>query len=1269
MNLLRLIYVSLIICVSSSAFLLVGHGSTSAAIYFSLQFILALYLRHRIWPDKYLFHSEKVQLSSQLRDFIIVFGSLVPNLKSKRSEQDYIYEIVHSKSKFLLIAGIALVLPVIYYFLSKIIPSLPFVGSYFIFYCIAITAMYSTHIAQLMIPLIISTITVTITLLSINKSFSVFYLVFIIGLFLSFRAFSVAKSLKDTKAKIDLTALSLPPFKQTLVFLLILFFVNLMIPDIEKEASLASRSETIQMISKNIARGLMRFTDDPQAFVVDSFDSSKSGKSGTRKGDEKDLDTTSKDGMAENKDAETISPNLSSKGDPTLFVQETDFKPLNERQLQVKSSKEVIEEIRKMGTNYKSKENGETPVVPVSHLQKLIETNHTLNAYHRKLFEENQKKKRKDQELIKKLNNNEQARKKILEGQKKDAQEAARKLEEKKQVIASVQKAILENSRTHKQLTKFEKFQMKSGTPLTPQQIKSIVKADYKAVHKILEKKKALEKSNPKKAKLAAMELDASINKKENPLDSKGTGNKEVGSKSDLADNEPGESENFDFDFQGDSSKITINAEKLEKLLSKKMNLKELGLEELKKSIDQKNEQEKSELKKRLLEKIKKRQLRKLAISRQKILKNPINSKQLRKSPPKKVVKEIRKILDHVVSLPQSKVRTMEDALEKFADSPREMNEFHREIYKEVQKQKAESQKKLAKAKTMQEKVTVKRLERIAVDQANRKLDQKKEKVSKLQVKSMNDANNYKNLSKNQKIQLNRKQPLTEQQVSIVLSDQYRSLYDRMKNENLKRDSNVERIVSTLDEKTLSKVRSLEKKIDEEVSKKTTKEFLAETQKQIKKKLNEKKEKEKNGKKELAQTLKAAQNLAKGTKDSTGRSSPKIPGTKELNQQIKDLANKSLEIKMRPDKNPNGGFSILPDLFPSGGNGFNLIGGSGQTRHPGTIGSGDGAGSGLIGTEGKSPVGNGGNLDGPQVRDGRHLGNNDSGDSTREEAPRSVPREPLVLNFVVNNTSKRRQSRGPEWENLKKDEKQKPEEEEKIKEDQALKTVAESQPKKSKEPPAIFDIDLDSELDKEESEIEESTAAANKPKSKPKQKEVERLPDPKPVEEQRQEKEKKKEEEKLSEKIEKSVNLGLRIFQALTLLGFVLFALYFIQRARQKPTDPDKAKVKLTKEQIEALIKDFQRLETLEGQPAEEILRSYYTFLRLMDLIDHPRPSYLPATDFSVESGREFRKIKPEIHGLTDEFCHIFYGARPIPPESLNSVRKDRVKILHYFVS
>ncbi|MCB0422083.1 MAG: hypothetical protein KDD61_13885 [Bdellovibrionales bacterium] len=1234
MKQITVIYIALSVCVASSAYLLVGSASPSAATYFTLQFIAALLIRHQLWPSKYLYHSEKLSLSSRVLDYVMVFGSIFPNQKNKSEENNYLIEIAHSKKTFSILAGVITLLPIIYFLTTKRFDSLPFIGSYFIFYCIAITTLFSTHLSQLMIPLIISTITTLVTLTSLSYQFSFFYIVFLVSLLLAFRAFSQARSNPKNESKFEILKDSYFITKQSALFLIVFFLLSLIVPEKNRAESMASRSKAMQLLANNVAKGLMRFSDDPQKYMLESFLGENEGDIGTglaNNSKKEELGSTGESGdSGENGESQG---SASSKVTEIKIIQEIKFEPLSKSDLNQMKPQEVIREIEKLkGVGDKNRKNPEALNVPIPQLKSLLASQEAHNSFHRKLYSETQKKAEEDSKLLKSLEGNEKAKKLIQEGQKKDVEAAQQKLKAEQSRLAKDQLDILQKMNASKnKSTSKEMVQLKKGTPLNSEQIKSLVESYYE-----------------KAAQLKSEMLD------------------------EQADENNGVSKN------AKSGKSWVEKEKA--------------------ALKDKSEENSIELKSTSHLKLTSAEIQKMDKARQSILKSAKTASDLSKESNEKIAKEIQKIVLYNFDDPSISNQNIQ-SVDKLAKSPKKMQDSHSSIYFDLQRQKLSIKEKLANAQGKPKAIErLKNTEKIAIEQAKKKLQTNQIEISQSQIKEIDTLDLLRQLPAEQSNQLRSKKPLNEAQIKSLLVKMYLKSKNGLKADiaksNLKSATEksqdyVLKIGRLLSQDRLNR-KSNDKSSSQDVSESVGLDLLEALSNQSQSDL-------KNA------IRKGIFKQAGDPLDQKGNNQLQIGGVKlgSVSMNRRKGSKNALDSESNA-KDPNsvgdssdedsGSSSSDAEGSSIGGTGAEGSGGSGQ----GMAGIG-GAG---IGGSGQNSLGNSANLGlGQNSKGESENGNGAAGDGkgddggslkSRKESPilviggtlttsRTHIEEVRLAKLRQKEGSKPKDSPFPSltYENnqSKKDPKQPNSE---IDQTTAQSDGVNEQNELSRnEHPnnstnSLPAIDEPNSLNEENPQSGTTSGLSESDGENsivPDIKSPEALGDnsrfTRPSDDQLLMQE---EEKELAEKIEKSLEHGLRLFQLISFIVIFFSVLYFIQRMRSKHLE-EKSKIQLSKDDIESILKDFKRLNQMQGKPGEEVLRSYYTFLRLMDMVDHPRPSSLPATDYSCNLAEVFQPISYEVKDLTNEFCHHFYGHRQVKDPSLNKVRTDRSKILKYFIS
>ncbi len=168
-------------------------------------------------------------------------------------------------------------------------------------------------------------------------------------------------------------------------------------------------------------------------------------------------------------------------------------------------------------------------------------------------------------------------------------------------------------------------------------------------------------------------------------------------------------------------------------------------------------------------------------------------------------------------------------------------------------------------------------------------------------------------------------------------------------------------------------------------------------------------------------------------------------------------------------------------------------------------------------------------------------------------------------------------------------------------------------------------------------------------------------------------KEKKRKREKhdirqLSSKIENVFNLLLPIIKGLFFLIIGYFILSYVLKLNKKK-DPEEEEIRaLTPEQINNLKKDIANLNKIHLSPDQEVLKSYYSFLKVMEAVKKPRDSSLPVTDFSYFISNVYPQLEEPVNQLTERFCHTYYGNQEVLPEELKNFRKARTRVFGYFI-
>ncbi|MCC7405775.1 MAG: hypothetical protein IT288_15350 [Bdellovibrionales bacterium] len=130
-------------------------------------------------------------------------------------------------------------------------------------------------------------------------------------------------------------------------------------------------------------------------------------------------------------------------------------------------------------------------------------------------------------------------------------------------------------------------------------------------------------------------------------------------------------------------------------------------------------------------------------------------------------------------------------------------------------------------------------------------------------------------------------------------------------------------------------------------------------------------------------------------------------------------------------------------------------------------------------------------------------------------------------------------------------------------------------------------------------------------------------------------------------------NAGL----ALLYLGGIYLIFILFSKFSEKTREETKPAGKLNRDEKKALLSELKAIHARPLSAAEEVVKCYHLFLKMMELVQCPRSRELTPVHFAGDVVQRFPHLKKPVPFLSEVFCQVFYGKLEVNSETLQEFR------------
>lgn len=126
---------------------------------------------------------------------------------------------------------------------------------------------------------------------------------------------------------------------------------------------------------------------------------------------------------------------------------------------------------------------------------------------------------------------------------------------------------------------------------------------------------------------------------------------------------------------------------------------------------------------------------------------------------------------------------------------------------------------------------------------------------------------------------------------------------------------------------------------------------------------------------------------------------------------------------------------------------------------------------------------------------------------------------------------------------------------------------------------------------------------------------------------------------------------------ALLYLGGIYLLFMLFTKFAEKPREETKPAGRLNRDEKRALMTELKAMQERPLSPAEEVVRRYHLFLKMMELVQYPRSREITPIRFADDVVVRFPHLKKPVPFLSEIFCQVFYGKLEVNGETLKEFR------------